>query len=1653
MPRDLVSALEAFELATDTKVVITNGMPADGTTARDGTLFVDVEAGVPILTVAAHEWLHQLRRDNPTLFNMLRDEVRRQGRLDAWKTELQRRITRDGGDASKLTDDLSSEELTADAVADALTDPQFLREFAARKPTVFRRVVDTFLKYLDRVISRFPNTGSSRYMTDVKAFRDVLADVLEQFQVDATAEARANGVDLVFSRSQRDASENGPIGIEVPTRFPTGKGFRGNVDNDTLLSDLASARQDPTYFNKIVAAVARHTGLSGRTVDDTAEVNIEFFKRNLLWLYDHAMERSQEAFEIATHWYTGGNKIAQEWASEWGVPRHAVTGMMAALSPSMDWFQNLEVARRVGHALTNLRDFAWTSSMREEAERQIAAKYEAGKQREGDAIRGVVEKTLNELSSAEEKAVWFDIYDRAENDTTYRMATPDGEFLGIATNNDGSPSGALKQSVVNIAKAVSMYENPTRENISRSLGLGHKVRNFFNNLESPGSLQGHTTIDTHAIGAAHLMAVSNKHPAVNDNFSGPGSSNLGLSGTYPLYHEAYIRAASDRGVLPREMQSITWEAVRTMFEKKSQMIKDARGKSTGVKYSEAIERVWENWRDGQFDEESARRQVSEITGGVRAPDWFTPDMVGGSNPEGDGGSRLADNSGAVPQLGVQRRQSGGSASRGSRQRAGDPSPVRSRRQDGRDSRGVIDEATGLPLNADGTVTVYHHTSKAAAEAIRQSGRLKAAAEPDVYVTTRSQPDTGYGDVSVSIDVDPSRLSIDDEFPDGRRDFRLSVGRPGGSIDVRVSDQSDELLFSRRQDDQPVFYSQALRAVEEAKGAPKSARAEPWKQWLDGAVRRGDMKQSERDWLGLDQWLDSQPGAITRQMVADFVRANEVRVDEVTLGKQASRPDRLPDNIALKQDKWGFWSAVYVGGVNDGKSAVLGPLQSAEEVLDKWYETGDYEVVPEGARTKFSNYRIPGGKNYREMLLTLPQKSETRKKKRDRLNERWNRIIGDRAISELSPAERAEVDRLEAEFDALGYDGETLGDDFQSSHWGQPNVLAHVRFDERIDADGKRVLFLNEIQSDWHQAGRKSGYRSTNAAKPYQVFNARTAQTISEHATEAEAERAAESLGPDFDWELGNTTVGKDSTVPDAPFKATDDWAMLAFKRMARYAADNGFDRIAWTTGEMAADLFGLSKQVDSIAVRPVNPRSVTISIPNQNALQLKVETDGKISAAVGPGFSSHIGKGLDQIIGKEMAEKVMSATDSTTFTGDGLKVGGAGMRGFYDKILPAAVSKWAKKFGAKVGTALLPEFGKGRSSDGMTDAELLGALKEPAGGNAVHGIDITPQMQDAVSEGQPLFSRRQDDQTQTPEFRRWFGDSKVVDEDGKPLVVYHGTTSSFESFVVPEDAQPWNKGIFFSSDSRVAGDVYAASGGLAIANEDAINIAINKMSKADIIAFAKENTYQWSRVDPLYDLRDDIRNDEEVSILRDSLRSALIYNTDELEGLDQESLKLAGKITSAPIGARRGANVVPAYLSLQNPLVIDAKRESFDPDQQAAWIEEAKDGGNDGLIIKRYEDGGIGPGDRYTSGGIHDVYVAFRPEQIKSATGNSGAFDPENPSILLSRRQDNDDGRLVEVEIQTADGKQVIRIDPEPLLAQAQQRVENLNRLLRCLQR
>jgi hypothetical protein len=117
--------------------------------------------------------------------------------------------------------------------------------------------------------------------------------------------------------------------------------------------------------------------------------------------------------------------------------------------------------------------------------------------------------------------------------------------------------------------------------------------------------------------------------------------------------------------------------------------------------------------------------------------------------------------------------------------------------------------------------------------------------------------------------------------------------------------------------------------------------------------------------------------------------------------------------------------------------------------------------------------------------------------------------------------------------------------YEAPHFGEENtnLLAHTRYTDRIDRDGFRTLFIEEMQSDWHQTGQKEGYAGKDIVDP----------------------------------KMANLQDKSVAGVPDAPFKTS--WPDLTFKRMMRYAADNGFQRIAWTNGDQQVARYpGLSEK-------------------------------------------------------------------------------------------------------------------------------------------------------------------------------------------------------------------------------------------------------------------------------------------------------------------------------------------------------------------------------------------------------------------------------------------------------------------------------------------
>ena len=157
-------------------------------------------------------------------------------------------------------------------------------------------------------------------------------------------------------------------------------------------------------------------------------------------------------------------------------------------------------------------------------------------------------------------------------------------------------------------------------------------------------------------------------------------------------------------------------------------------------------------------------------------------------------------------------------------------------------------------------------------------------------------------------------------------------------------------------------------------------------------------------------------------------------------------------------------------------------------------------------------------------------------------------------------------------------------------------------------------------------------------------------------------------------------------------------------------------------------------------------------------------------------------------------------------------------------------------------------------------------------------------------------------------FKKWFGDSKVVDKNGDPLVVYHATDSEFNVF-----------------DRSKLGD------------------------------FTSGNT-DW----------------------RPAVRSAQI-------GFWFSDHDLAETVFTDPDKTKA------VYLSIQKPYrtKLDSLWNALEHTRPETYVKRLQERGYDGLRVQDSEFGGVS-------------YVAFEPTQIKSATNNSGAFDPANPDIRFS---------------------------------------------------
>jgi hypothetical protein len=444
----------------------------------------------------------------------------------------------------------------------------------------------------------------------------------------------------------------------VSTRLPTAVKATEDPLASKLVIDLQASKSDPEAFAHNVGLVKQYPNFSSkaRTPERQAEDFITEVKNNLLFLHDQVPEATRQRSKL---WYDGARNITDRFAADYGVPDQAVSGVLAVLSPQKDWFMNVSLGQRVLDIATKQKATRWDASMDEMA-KVIWSKEKYAPM--VDAIRG---KTLAEIQDPGLKAMWLRTYDQAKLPREHQVVSPEGNFMGVRLNANGTPTKTGWGSLNEIGKAIVILEDPTLPTISTNLGQQHKVRNFYNNIYAPADPAGHVTIDTHAVAAGLLRPLSGNSREVLHNFGsgvvgegGPKNSSItGVQGTYGLYAEAYRRAAQERGVLPREMQSITWEAVRGLFPDtfKSQ-----------AKNVDQIDSIWLKYRKGQITQDEARNEVIRAAGGINAPEWERAGLRSGSAQE----IQPSGNTGELPGAGI----SGGSSTGSGRNQPAEGNP-------------------------------------------------------------------------------------------------------------------------------------------------------------------------------------------------------------------------------------------------------------------------------------------------------------------------------------------------------------------------------------------------------------------------------------------------------------------------------------------------------------------------------------------------------------------------------------------------------------------------------------------------------------------------------------------------------------------------------------------------------------------------------------------------------------------------------------------------------------------------------------------------------------------------------------------------------------------------------------------------------------------
>lgn len=561
--------------------------------------------------------------------------------------------------------------------------------------------------------------------------------------------------------------------------------------------------------------------------------------------------------------------------------------------------------------------------------------------------------------------------------------------------------------------------------------------------------------------------------------------------------------------------------------------------------------------------------------------------------------------------------------------------------------------------------------------------------------------------------------VDELVRQAGREPQLREGKTEETRDVR---ENNEPSFRVVNDNQQVFISNALASLDNIPMKSGNAQA-----WINKIQQAGGLKKEEDKWMGLTDWLKEQMGNISKEDVAEFIREHQVQIEEVKYGTTPINTD-------------------YSGAIAGEKG-----VEFRDRFLDAfnvYLEEGDEDMgIPDRFRSELVNDEeaMDLYNENHEDKVSLDEEGYLDNVAQDKVMT-W----GDEILDAVTGTGEKPVNstRMSYTTDGLENNREIAlvvptiepykeSDDVHFGDAGEGRAVAWSRFGDAVDKDGNKVLVIDEIQSKRHQDAKENGYSEKDIPSKMDAYSAKEKafedydRVFAELSDKYSEEDVREMLMSEEDNASYKDVLEKRkeanriynlavSRVPDAPFR--DSWDALAMKRMLRLAAEEGYDKIAWTSGQMQSDRYDLTKVLDDFYYKPNGDGTYKVSAAlNQRRTGYTEYSDLN--------YDSLTVDRIGEIFGKEIAAKVSEGKgrkgyshnderDWITFSGRDLKMANEGMRYFYDQKLVNWMNKYGKKWGIQVADLTLPGL---ENEDGW------------------HSVDVTAEMKKSVMEGQPLF--------------------------------------------------------------------------------------------------------------------------------------------------------------------------------------------------------------------------------------------------------------------------------------------------------------------------